>query len=216
MHDPSVDGATLGRLALELQRARAGVGEWVDWPANAPPPVLVVYQTSEQLRGVACASAQTVGYYDGRIHISIDTELTEALVDQTLVHEYVHFALNSLGVPRPMWLHEGLAMQVAQETWWASSRLDLVRWLKTDHLPFDAMVLAFPHTADEKFALAAYFQSYKMVGFIQAMRGPNATRELVRRLSSLATSDAEAFLVGAGLSPGALEAHWQRHVQEER
>jgi hypothetical protein len=213
-HDPSLDGATLARLSVQLQRARAAVAQWVDWAPNTPPPELVVYRSAQQLRAVACASAQTVGYYDGRMHVAVDSELSEALVDQTVVHEYVHFALNTLGVPRPMWLHEGLAMHVAEETWWRNAQLDLGQWLKSDHLPFDAMVFAFPHTADEKFALAAYFQSYRMVDFIQASAGPQATRELVRRLAGGATDQDAAFAVGAGLEASTLEAHWKYFVQQ--
>lgn len=213
LHDPRVDPSELTRLFARLQSARVATAAWIDWAPNTPPPATIVYRTSEQLRSVACVSEQTVGYYDGRLHVSADPELPAPVVEQTVVHEYLHFALNQLGVSKPMWLHEGLAMHVAEETWFTTSRLDFKRWLQTNTLPFEGMVYAFPHTADEKFALVAYYQSFRMVEFVMDQRGPAAIRSLVSQLSSRSLTAEDAFVQGAGLSPSTLEAHWQRFVR---
>ena len=213
LHDPRVDPSELTRLFARLQSARIATAAWIDWAPNTPPPATIVYRTSEQLRSVACVNEQTVGYFDGRLHVSADPELPEPVVEQTVVHEYVHFALNQLGVAKPMWLHEGLAMHVAEETWFTNSRLDFRRWLQTNKLPFEGMVFAFPHTADEKFALVAYYQSFRMVDFVMEQRGPAAIRSLVSQLSSKSLTAEDAFVQGAGLSPSTLEAQWQRFVR---
>ena len=104
-------------------------------------------------------------------------------------------------------------MHVAEETWFTNSRLDFRRWLQTTKLPFEGMVFAFPHTADEKFALVAYYQSFRMVDFVMEQRGPAAIRSLVSQLSSKSLTAEDAFVQGAGLSPSTLEAQWQRFVR---
>lgn len=211
--DPRLDPRVVALVAERLIAARAATAAWIDWLPNVPPPATIVYFDTAQLQSVACVSAQTIGYFDGRLHISADASLSEVMIGQTVVHEYVHFALNTLSIPRPMWLHEGLAMRVAEETWFQDTRLDFARWLREHRLPFDAMVYAFPHTADEKFALASYYQSARMVDFIQAQRGPNAVRELVRLLSTRAVTADDAFVRGAGLTPSSLEPYWKDFVQ---
>ncbi|MER2561958.1 MAG: hypothetical protein ABTQ32_14620 [Myxococcaceae bacterium] len=211
--DPRLDARVVALVAERLIAARAATAAWIDWLPNVPPPATIVYFDTPQLQSVACVSAQTIGYFDGRLHISADPSLSEAMVGQTVIHEYVHFALNTLSIPKPMWLHEGLAMRVAEETWFQDTRLDFARWLREHRLPFDAMVYAFPHTADEKFALASYYQSARMVDFIQAQRGPNAVRELVRLLSTHAVTADDAFVRGAGLTPSSLEPYWKDFVQ---
>lgn len=211
-HDPRVDPSEITRLFARLQSARVETAAWIDWPTNSPPPATFVYRSSDQLRSAACVSAQTIGYFDGRLHVSADPEFSESIVDQTLVHEYVHFALTALGISKPMWLHEGLAMRVAQESAF-SSRLDFKRWLQTNKLPFEGMVYAFPHTADERFALVAYYQSARMVDFVMENRGPAAIRSLVTQLSTKRVTADDAFVQGAGLSPSTLDAHWQAFVR---
>ncbi|MDP1919200.1 MAG: hypothetical protein Q8L14_23325 [Myxococcales bacterium] len=213
LHDPRVDPSELTRLFARLQSARVATAAWIDWAPNTPPPATIVYRTSEQLRSVACVNEQTVGYYDGRLHVSADPELPEPVIEQTVVHEYLHFALNQVGVSKPMWLHEGLAMHVAEETWFTTSRLDFKRWLQTNKLPFEGMVFAFPHTADEKFALVAYYQSFRMVDFVMEQRGPAGIRSLVTQLSSKSVTAEDAFVQGAGLSASTLEAQWQLFVR---
>lgn len=213
LHDPRVDPSELTRLFARLQSARVATAAWIDWAPNTPPPATIVYRTSEQLRSVACVNEQTVGYFDGRLHVSADPELPEPVIEQTVVHEYVHFALNQVGVAKPMWLHEGLAMHVAEETWFTNSRLDFKRWLQTNKLPFEGMVFAFPHTADEKFALVAYYQSFRMVDFVMEQRGPAAIRSLVTQLSTKSVTAEDAFVQGSGLSPSTVDAQWQRFVR---
>ncbi len=213
--DPRLDGRTLAIVAERLQFARSATSTWIDWPPNAPPPVTIVYFDTPQLQRVACVNKQTVGYFDGKLHVSADASVGETTLGETVVHEYTHFALNTLGIPKPMWLHEGLAMHVAEESWWRTSSLDLPRWLRSSHLPFEAMVFAFPYTADERLSIASYYQSHRMVDFVVALRGPAAVRELVRGLAARTVSADEAFALGSGLSPGDVEPRWTDFVNRE-
>jgi hypothetical protein len=212
LSDPLIDGATLSLVAERLQVARTATAAWMDWPSNVPPPVTVVYADTAQLQSVGCVSAQTIGYFDGRIHLSADPALGPRVLGETVLHEYVHFALVNSGVEKPMWLHEGLATRVAEEAWFVSGPIDFARWLRTSHLPFSAMVYVFPHVAEERLALAATYQSTRMVDFLVARRGPQAVRELVRLLVARAVTPDEAFTRGSGLSPGELDPQWKAFV----
>jgi hypothetical protein len=213
--DPRVQFGTLVALADEVQAAHRLSQSWVDWSPAAAEPELVVYAQTQQLLANACVNGLAIGYYDGRLHISVDEGIEPGMVAQTVRHEYVHHVLNVLGVPSPMWLHEGLAMRIAEETWWRTTRYNLAGWLKNEHVPFEAMVTAFPHTADSKFALAAYYQSLRMVEFLAYRRGDLGVRALVRQLGSATTSPTDAFAVGAGLKGAELEAHWSLFVRAE-
>jgi hypothetical protein len=212
LSDPRLDGATLSLVAERLQAARTATAAWMDWPSNVPPPVTVVYADTAQLQSVGCVSAQTIGYFDGRIHLSADAALGPRVLGETVLHEYVHFALVHSGVEKPMWLHEGLATRVAEEAWFVSGPIDFARWLRASHLPFSAMVYVFPHVAEERLALAATYQSTRMVDFLVARRGPQAVRELVRLLVARAVTPDEAFARGSGLSPGELDPQWKAFV----
>jgi hypothetical protein len=125
------------------------------------PPTVYVYRDTEQLHRFSCVNAGADAYYDGAIHIS--AVLRDGNWRGALEHELVHHALRSRGIFTPMWLHEGLAMYVAGEAWVWRPQFALVRWARTEHLPFAAMTGAFPDGADAQFARIAYFQSLMML-----------------------------------------------------
>ena len=72
-------------------------------------------------------------------------------------------------------------------------------------LPFEALVTAFPHTADEPFAVATYYQSYMMVEFLRQQRGADVFRGLARELAAGTLPPERAFQLASGLPPGKLE-----------
>jgi hypothetical protein len=178
--------------------------------AEVPAPRVYLYRSAEQLVHASCVSAAARGYYDGSIHVAAEADL-----NATLVHELMHHVLNGLGVASPMWLHEGLAMLAAREQWWSSSALGLQEWLRHDHLPFDALTTAFPHTADELFAGAVYFQSYAMVLFLSEQASTRTLEErrsaaaplgeLVLKLANGAFPPEEAFSAAASLTGADLD-----------
>ncbi len=211
---PAVSTEAVREVAQALIQARDIAGNQLDWSKRAPPPPVYLYATQDAMREVACVSAQTVGYYDGAIHLSGDPNDGAEQLRQTVVHEYTHHALRTLGVTAPMWLHEGMAMVFAEEGWWRARQERLEQWLVESHLPFDALVKASPHTADAPFATATYFQSYAMVRFLLYRRGPDILRALTRDLAAQRVTLQDAFPRGAGLSASELEGQWRPFVEQ--
>lgn len=200
---PSVIQA-IGALAAAAPRAVYGAAG-----AGAEPPAIYIYRNLEELRRHACVSAESTAYYDGAIHLAGGPPVDVGELRANIVHEYVHHALVSAGVRAPMWLQEGLAMEAAGERWWMDPRLALLTWAEQgQHLPFSAMVDAFPHSADPEFARAAYFESVVMVRAVAAVRG-GRVNELIRALVEARLDPPRAFGWALGAqSDDELEAAW--------
>lgn len=203
--DRSVPVAVANEVGHALDRARLITIKLLGSRADVAPPEVFVYASNQQLRDTACAtSSAIVGYYDGAIHLPGD----DADLVRTVIHEFMHHALNKLGIRKPMWLHEGMAMFAADERWWEDPRLGLLTWISTKHLPFPAMVEAFPHTADDLFAGAAYFQSYEMVRFVAQRSRQSDFAWLVDGLTSRTLSEQRCFEESIGLDGAELERAW--------
>ncbi|WP_257460430.1 peptidase MA family metallohydrolase [Archangium lipolyticum] len=215
-HDPHVDPVVLREVLSVLGAVqspsqspiRRVFGRELD---RLPPPEVYVYRDVQQMLDVSCVNRAAIGYYDGAIHLSGDPRHGIETLRQTVVHEYVHHVLIGLGIKVPMWLHEGLAMKLAGENWWVDPSLGLVAWLRDQHLPFEAMTGAFPHTADEKFALAAYYQSFAMLEFLWDRQGDDGVAALVRALARGELDAKEAFS-STGVSGDALEQAWREFL----
>lgn len=188
------------------------VAPWYTPPA--PPPPVIIYKDAEQLRASACVNAAAIAYYDGTLHITPDPRLGPYQVRESVMHEIVHHALLARGVREPMWLQEGLAMNFAGERWWRDPALGVLRWAQDTHLPFDTMVRAFPHTADENFALAAYFQSMVMVEAVLRAGDVARLQALIEALAhqQVAPSDAFSWALG-GADAQKQEVSWYEAVQ---
>jgi hypothetical protein len=210
--DASVQPEALAVIERAIVRTRHFANSVMGWVPQAFPPRVVVYRDAEQLRQHACLNPSAVGYYDGEIHLSGDLNGGSESLRQSAVHEYVHHVLLVLGVQKPMWLHEGLAMRLAEETWWSTPSLGLPTWLRQQHLPFRAMVESFPHSADERFAAAAYYQSLMMLRFVVERRGVESLRQVIDALASGAVSADLAFTRAAGLDQAELEPVWAAFI----
>jgi hypothetical protein len=216
-HDEGVPDETLEAIRFALGRTRQFADYLLGWSPKEFPPPIYVYRDAAQLRSVACING-TISYYDGSIHLTGDPRYTAGTLTEETAHEYVHHVLTTMGVRRPIWLHEGLAMQIAGERWWRKPELGLVAWLEREHLPFDSLVDTIPHAvSDERRATAAYYQSYMMVGFIRQRRPVAYVRELLDDLAWGRLVPAEAFAVAADILPGStLEGEWDRYVRAHR
>jgi hypothetical protein len=212
-HSPAVERARLEPIAAFLEQAGLIAAELLDWSPAASLPPVIVYRNVDEMRSIACVNEGAIGYYDGSIHLSLERERSERHVRETIVHELVHHVLLSMGVRQPMWFHEGLAMFAAGERWFADPRLGLERWLKQQHLPFDSLTVAFPHTADETFAAAAYYQSFMMLQFVRSRRGDQVIRALAQDLASGHLSPSQAFTSAAGLAPAQIEPAWRAFIE---
>jgi hypothetical protein len=109
------------------------------------------------LLAASCANAGVVAYYDGAIHlVPSRTDFADSAV-----HEYTHHALISLGLVGPAWAQEGIAMTVANETWWRQRE-----WLeRVAEKPFsiESMEQAVPYTLSPQQASLFYVQAAAMV-----------------------------------------------------
>jgi hypothetical protein len=208
--DPGVDPQRVLAAGDFLNKARSISTGLLGAEAAVRAPDLYIYASAEALRSNSCVNQATAGYYDGAIHVSADDFDLEA----TITHELVHHVLNAMGVAKPMWLHEGLAMFAAQEHWWRDERLGLMKWLRNEHLPFEGLALAFPHSSDELFAGAVYYQSFRMVEFL-FLSSPDrgGIYRLVAGLRSGSIQAQTAFAQSTGMSGEALEQSWKQFIQ---
>jgi hypothetical protein len=82
-------------------------------------------------------------------------------VAESVLHEYAHHALISSGLVGPAWAQEGIAMTVANETWWRQRE-----WLeRVAEEPFsiETMEQAVPYTLSSQDASLFYVQAAAMV-----------------------------------------------------
>jgi hypothetical protein len=217
-HDETVPGDALATIRLAIGRTAQVASDLLGWTPTGLPPAIYVYRSAEELRAVACVNAGSIAYYDGSLHLSGDPRYTTATLTREAAHEYVHHILVTMGISRPTWLHEGLAMQIAEERWWRRPGMNLQAWLEQQRLPFESLVDGLAHAfSDDQLATAAYYQSYMMVGFVRQRRGPAYLRELAAELASGRTAPEEAFARAAAVPAGAsLDAEWDRYVRTHR
>ncbi|MCB2228322.1 MAG: hypothetical protein KQH53_16700 [Desulfarculaceae bacterium] len=102
---------------------------------------------------------------------------------EVLLHEMAHLYLASglRGRPAPLWLEEGLAMQLSGEGGWELAAAMTQAVLGQGLLPLAEISHRFPPSAER--ASLAYAQSYYLVGWLLNQYGDKALREVVRSLS---------------------------------
>jgi len=81
-------------------------------------PETFLYFDEQLLTAAACISPNVVAYYDGALHVAA----TDADLRASVLHEYTHHVLISSGLLAPAWAQEGIAMNIASETWWRERR----------------------------------------------------------------------------------------------
>jgi hypothetical protein len=127
---------------------------------RVPRPEMFLYFDQRLLRAAACINSEVVAYYDGSMHVVP----SDADVRTSVIHEYTHHALFSSGLIGPAWAQEGMAMNLAQETWWRERR-----WLTAllDH-PFsmDDLDDHVPYKLVPDQALQFYAQSAALVACV--------------------------------------------------
>jgi len=118
---------------------------------DASPPLIYLYASVESLRDHACVNSSAVAYYDGAIHLAMNSPEDHYIkLNRSLRHEYVHHVLITNGIDEPMWLQEGTALLIAGELSW-------FKWHPTGRmLPTREMIHQFPQTASSEFTEAFY------------------------------------------------------------
>jgi hypothetical protein len=153
--DPRLSNAIQSRLVGQLEAAAGTVRHQLQLePAH---PNVFAYADERLLLAASCANKDVVAYYDGAIHVVP----SHTDVAQSVVHEYTHHALISSGLVGPAWAQEGIAMTVANETWWRQRE-----WLdRVAQKPFsiESMEQAVPYTLSSEHATLFYVQAAAMV-----------------------------------------------------
>lgn len=170
-----------------LEQARAEVSAAIG-VAPLEPLGVVLYGRAAYTRAHAHRfSFQTIGFFDGRIHVSSPAHPTAALRG-VLFHEYTHAVFREhTGGDRPYWLNEGLAEQVERRSRGRSASTRSERATLRAHIetgswiPLHTIADSFSGLSDES-ARDAYLQSVVTASFIESHTTVDERRTLLERL----------------------------------
>ncbi len=164
-------------------------------------------------------SFQTVGFFDGRIHV-VSAGHPSGELRALLFHEYTHAVFRErTGGDRPYWLNEGLA-EVAErgshsragptrsELVSLRSRIDEGRWLSLRRLAPSFSGL------DDTDARAAYLEAMAAADWIEARTDRKQRAQLLARLGEGASDD-EALREAVGVDTEAIDAAVRARVLRE-
>jgi tetratricopeptide (TPR) repeat protein len=164
-------------------------------------------------------SFQTVGFFDGRIHV-VSAAHPAGELRALLFHEYTHAVYREqTGGDRPYWLNEGLA-EVAErasrnrvgltrsERMSLRRRIDDGRWLSLRRLAPSFAGL------DDRDARAAYIQALAAAAWIEVRTTPESRARLLAHLSDGASDD-EALREAVGLDTAGIDSAVREEIRSE-
>ena len=164
-------------------------------------------------------SFQTVGFFDGVIHVSSPAFPAKGLRG-LLYHEYTHALFREqTGGDRPYWLNEGLAELIERRslerpTSTRSERSSLnVRIVAGDWIPLRTLAPSFGGLSDED-ARAAYLQSIVTAEWIEAHTNAEERARLLARLGGGFSVDQALFEL-FGFDTDGLDRVVQRDLSAE-
>lgn len=164
-------------------------------------------------------SFQTIGFFDGRIHVASPAHPTETLRG-VLFHEYTHAVFREVtGGDRPYWLNEGLAerierlsrgLAVSTRTERAAMRANIETgaWI-----PLSAISRSFAGLSDER-ARDAYLQSVITVGFIHSRTEVEERRRMLQLMGQGFSID-QALHDVMGIDTDGLDRAVQTEIRRE-
>ena len=164
-------------------------------------------------------SFQTVGFFDGRIHVTSPAHPT-ASMRSLLYHEYTHAVFREqTGGDRPYWLNEGLAerMERSSRNLEASTRSERIS-LRTrieagNWIPLREIAPSFSGLSDED-ARAAYLESVVAAAYIESQTTKEERARMLKRMGSGYSVD-QALHEATGLDTDALDAAIQKVILDE-
>lgn len=177
--DPRLPFGTQRSLVPPLETAEREIAEQLDLHPTRPD--VFAYRDTQLLLAGGCTNDNVVAYYDGDLHVVA----THADVQQSITHEYTHHALMTAGLIAPAWAQEGIAMNVARETWWQTS--DWLDRVAARPYGIDIMERTVPYTMTSEQSLAFYVQAAAMV-WCSTLDDPDGLRGLVRKLGGAGSS----------------------------
>jgi len=213
------DGAFARRVVGYLEEARrAGDAHLGVVPAE--PTGVVLYGRAAYLKAHGRRfTFQTVGFYDGRIHVASPAHPAGEL-RSLLVHEYTHALFReATGGDRPFWLNEGLAELAERrsrgmpplsrgERRRLRAHLDAGSWT-----PLPRLAPSFAGLSDAE-ARAAYLASAAAAAWIDARTDRAARARLLRLLGEGRGAD-EALRAVLGVDTAALDAALRHQLLAE-
>ena len=215
----SVTADYAARVLSFLEAARTEVSASIGVEPLEPLGV-VLYGRAAYVREHAHRfSFQTVGFFDGRIHVASPAHPSDSLRG-VLFHEYTHAVFRErTGGDRPYWLNEGLAEQIerrsrrlANST--RSERSALRANLETGSwIPLRSIAESFSGLGDAR-ARDAYLQSVVTVAYIESKTDVAARRRLLERLGDGFSID-QALYEAMGVDTDGLDAAVKREIQSE-
>jgi tetratricopeptide (TPR) repeat protein len=200
-----------------LEEARRVVGERLGTVPHEPMGV-VLYGKAAYLRAHRHRfSFQTVGFYDGRIHV-VSAAHPAGELRALLFHEYTHAVFREqTGGDRPYWLNEGLAELCERasrgqagltrsERSSLAQRIDAGTWI-----PLRRIAPSFSGLGDED-ARSAYLVAAAAARWIEANTQPSDRGRMLRLLGE-GRSDDDVLAVVVGRPTEGVDGEVQRWVR---
>ena len=214
-----VSGDYAARVLGFLREARTDVSSSIG-VAPLEPLGVVLYGRAAYVRAHAHRfSFQTIGFFDGRIHVASPAHPTESLRG-VLFHEYTHAVFREVtGGDRPYWLNEGFAEQIERESRdlavsTRSERAALRANIEMEGwIPLDSIAQSFSGLGDDE-ARNAYLQSVVTVGYIHSKTTVAERRQLLEQIGAGFSVD-QALHQVMGLDTEGLDAAVRADIQRE-
>ena len=170
-----------------LEEARSSVSSQIGVAPDEPLGVVFYGRAAYSRAHRHRFSFRTVGFFDGRIHVSSPAR-PSPLLRSLLFHEYTHAVFRErTGGDRPYWLNEGLAEQVERGARGhpASTRGERaslrLRIVAGDWIALRRLAPSFSGLSDED-ARAAYLEAVVAVEWITARTDRAARSRLLQRI----------------------------------
>ncbi|MCR9097637.1 MAG: peptidase MA family metallohydrolase [bacterium] len=202
-----------------LREARADVSRSIGVEPLEPLGV-VLYGRAAYVRAHAHRfSFQTIGFFDGRIHVASPAHPTESLRG-VLFHEYTHAVFRDVtGGDRPYWLNEGLAEQIERasrgravstrsERAALRANVEMGAWI-----PLASIADSFAGLDDDG-ARNAYLQSVVTVGYIHDNTSVEQRRRLLERIGDGFSVD-QALHEVMGVDTAGIDAAVRAEIRRE-
>lgn len=161
-------------------------------------------------------SFQTVGFFDGRIHVSSPAHPSGAL-RSLLFHEYTHAVFrDQTGGDRPYWLNEGLAERIErssrkQRPTTRSERAHLRERIESGSwISLRRLAPGFSGLGDDD-ARAAYLEAVAAVEWIESRTTPPQRARMLARLGEGMSMD-QALYEALGMNTEGLDAALRREI----
>ncbi len=214
-----ISGDYATRVLGFLREARSQVSISIGVEPLEPLGV-VLYGRAAYVRAHAHRfSFQTIGFFDGRIHVASPAHPTESLRG-VLFHEYTHAVFREVtGGDRPYWLNEGLAERIERQSRGLANstrreRAAMRANIETDSwIPLDSIARSFAGLSNER-ARDAYLQSVMTVGFIHSRTTVDQRRHMLEMVGDGFSIDQALYEI-FGFGTDGLDLAVQEEIREE-